>query len=87
MTGWNIEILRFQYQGEQTFEQRLDELKTMFQKIPSVTAEIASNLVQNGYLSLDGLSAAELSDLTSVDGITEEIAKNILKYVNEKTLS
>ena len=49
--------------------------------------EIADNLVSNGFLSLDGVSASELNDLTGIDGIDDEIAAEILQYVNEKKLS
>ncbi|MCM8539608.1 MAG: transcription termination factor NusA [Lentisphaeraceae bacterium] len=87
LTGWNIDIARFQFKEEQTFEQRLEEVKSMFLKIPCVTEEIADNLVSNGYLSLDGVSASELSDLTGIEGIDEEIAAEILQYVTEKKLS
>ncbi|MCH2207254.1 MAG: transcription termination factor NusA [Lentisphaerales bacterium] len=84
LTGWNIEIARFQYEEEQTFEQRLEEVKSMFMKIPGITEEAASNLISNGYLSLDGIGAADVSDLTGIDAIDEEQAQSIIDYVKAK---
>jgi N utilization substance protein A len=87
LTGWNIDITRFKQVEEQTFEQRLEEVKGMFTKIPGITEEIASELVSNGYLSLDGIGASDPSDLANIDGISPEMAEEILQYVKEKLIS
>jgi N utilization substance protein A len=87
LTGWNIEILRHRFEEEKTFENRLEEVKSMFQKIPGVTAEVAQNLVNNGYLSLDGISVSEVTDFINIDGVDEDLATKIIEYAKEKTLS
>jgi transcription termination/antitermination protein NusA len=84
LTGWSIDITRYKFEEEQTFEQRLDEVKAMFMKIPGVTEETAGNLVSNGYLSLDGISATEVKDLSNIEGVDEDLAQVILDYVKEK---
>ena len=87
LTGWEIDISRFQYEEEKSFESRLEEVKAMFQKIDGVSEEIAQNMVNNGYLSLDGIAASEVPDIINIDGIDEELAEVILKYAREKTNS
>ncbi|MCM8533927.1 MAG: transcription termination factor NusA [Lentisphaeraceae bacterium] len=86
LTGWNVDITRFQFEEEQTFEQRLEEVKSMFMKIPGISEEVASKLISNGYLSLDGIGAAEVNDLCNIDGVDEEQAQIIVDYVKEKLL-
>lgn len=87
LTGWNIDITRLKVEEEQTFEQRLEEVKAMFTKIPGITDEIATDLVSNGYLSLDGIGASDPSDLANISGITDDMATEILQYVKEKLIS
>jgi len=87
LTGWNIEITRYKFQEEQTFEQRLEEVKAMFSKIPGISDELASKLIDNGYLSLAGLGAAEVTDLTSISEVSDEEADEILEFVRKKIFS
>ena len=87
LTGWNIEITRFKFEEEQTFEQRLEEVKAMFTKVPGINEEFANSLIDNGYLSFAGLGAAEANDLTSISDISTEEAEEILDYVRKKIFS
>ena len=87
LTGWNVVITRYEFKEEQTFEDRLDEVKSMFSKVEGVSEELADSLVSNGYLSLAGLGAAEASDLTSISEISAEEAEEILEIVRKKIFS
>ena len=87
LTGWNVEITRYEFQEEQTFEDRLEEVKAMFAKVDGISDELAASLVDNGYLSLAGLGAAEASDLTSISDLSAEEAESILEVVRQKIFS
>ncbi|NQZ55925.1 MAG: transcription termination/antitermination protein NusA [Lentisphaeraceae bacterium] len=87
LTGWNVVITRYEFKEEQTFEDRLEEVKAMFAKVEGVSEELADSLVSNGYLSLAGLGAAEASDLTSISEISAEEAEEILEIVRKKIFS
>jgi len=84
LSGWDIEISRYVPEKELTFEERLEEVKGMFTKIPGVDSDVADRLVSNGYLSLDGIGAADPRDLMNIASIDEDTAQSILDYVKEK---
>ena len=46
-------------------------------KIEGIGEERAKKLVASGFLSVDGILAAELEDIAGLEGITEEDAKAI----------
>ena len=55
-----------------------------FTKIQGVGKAKAEALFKNGFDSLEKLKKADLKDLTKVEGITENIAKNIKNQFKEK---
>ncbi len=75
LTGWKIDI-----QEDETainFEKRVAMAVAELAKIEGIGEERAKKLVASGFLSIDGILAAELEDLADLEGITEEDAKAI----------
>ncbi len=72
LTGWKIDI-----QEDETainFEKRVAMAVAELAKIEGIGPERAAKLVHAGFLSLDGLMAAEIEDLTAIEGITPDEA-------------
>ncbi len=75
LTGWKIDI-----QEDETaisFEKRVTMAVAELAKVEGIGEERASKLVHSGFLTLEGILAAELEDLTAIEGITEEDAQAI----------
>lgn len=75
LTGWKIDI-----QEDETainFEKRVAMAVAELAKVEGIGAERAGKLVHSGFLTLEGILAAEVEDLTAIEGITEEDAKAI----------
>ena len=75
LTGWKIDI-----QEDETainFEKRVAMAVAELAKIEGIGEERAKKLVASGFLSVDGILAAELEDIAGLEGITEEDAKAI----------
>ena len=75
LTGWKIDI-----QEDETainFEKRVAMAVAELAKIEGIGEDRAKKLVASGFLSVDGILAAELEDLSAAEGITEDDAKAI----------
>ena len=75
LTGWKIDI-----QEDETainFEKRVAMAVAELAKIEGIGEERAKKLVHSGFLSVEGILAAEVGDLTDIEGITEEEAAAI----------
>ncbi len=58
-----------------------------FTKIKGIGKAKAEALYKKGYTSLDKLKDAKIEELQEIDGITEQLAKNIIDNFKEKTES
>jgi N utilization substance protein A len=54
----------------------------MFSKIPNVSAELAENLVAQGFFTFDDLSVIEPDQLAELGGLTEEQCEEIVAYAD-----
>ncbi|MDF3129932.1 transcription termination factor NusA [Kiritimatiellaeota bacterium B1221] len=75
LTGWKIDISRDE--SAMGFEERVAMAIETLAKIDGIGEEQALVLVQNGFLSLEGIMAAEVSDLVDGDKIDEGTAASI----------
>lgn len=79
LTGWKIDINRQQKEPEvNDFQLKIDQAIQALAKIPGIDNETAKKLVQNGFLSLEGVLAADINDLCDIEGIDEERAQEIV---------
>lgn len=72
LTGWRIDIERDQQ--HLSFEEKVAQAIATLARIEGVGPERAEALVQAGFLTVEGLLAAEIEDLKAVEGFDEETA-------------
>lgn len=75
LTGWKVDITREEV--ELNFEEKVAKAIETLAEIPGVSEEVAIVLVQNGFLSLEGIVAAEVEDLTASEEVDLATAKKI----------
>ena len=82
LTGWKVDIDK-----EVTAEISLaDKMKQAAESLASqlkIENDIAQTLVDNGFLSVDGIQEAEDSDLLEIDGINEDTVKKIKEAASQ----
>ena len=75
ITGWKIDIQK--NEEHIGFEEKVARAVAELASLEGIGNESATNLVQSGFLTLEGILAAELGDLESVEGFTPEIAQQV----------
>jgi len=75
LTGWRIDIRK--REDEASFEQQVTHAIDALAAIPGISREDADLLVQNGFLTDDGILAAEIPYIMEVTGLDEANAKRI----------
>ncbi len=75
LTGWKIDISRDE--SDITFEERVTMAIESLASVDGITQEQALTLVQSGFLTLEGILAAEVSDLADGDTIDATSAAEI----------
>jgi N utilization substance protein A len=84
LTGWKIDINRHEQVERQAFEDKVQHAIDALARIPGIGEECATILVHNGFLSLEGILAADEADLASLDEIGPERAKTIVAAAKEQ---
>jgi transcription termination/antitermination protein NusA len=79
LCGWDIEIMT----GEE-LEEQIDRAVVGFSSLEGVDEDLASGLVEQGYLSYDDLSVIEPDDLMKMGGLTEEQVERIVEQAERK---
>lgn len=75
LTGWRVDIQKDEESMD--FEERVAVAVTKLAAIEGIGDVYAERLVFAGFLTLEGVLAAEMSDLTSIEDISAEQAKAI----------
>ena len=85
LTGWKVDITREEV--ELNFEEKVARAIEGLAAIPGITEDQALNLVQNGFLTLEGLLAAESEDISSeeIDLVAARKIKASAEAYYEKT--
>lgn len=78
LTGWKIDI-----QSESKVEKMAEIARETFQKIDNVDEDLANTLTRLGFLTLEDIYRAELSDLQIIPGVNEEMAENLVNQAKE----
>lgn len=77
LLDWRVNIIS-EEEAQNAFREQIDNtIKTLSETI-SISAETAGALVKNGYLTIDGLKAADPADIKKIEGITEDDLQKIL---------
>lgn len=86
LTGWRIDINRMEKPAEEMgFEDKVHRATEALAQIPGIGPETAEKLVKNGFLTLEGVLAAEAEDLAAIEGFTPERATEILDIARRQT--
>jgi N utilization substance protein A len=75
LTGWRIDIQK--REAAESFEEQVTHAIDSLAAIPGISREDADLLVQNGFLTDDGILAAEIPYIMEVTGLDEANAKRI----------
>ena len=71
LIGWNINFI-IDEDEQESFEEKKAQIVEQLSKMLSIAPEKASLLVNNGYLSMDGLKTAGIKDISAIPGMDEE---------------
>jgi N utilization substance protein A len=75
ITGWKIDIIK--EEAEVSFEEKVATAVAKLAAVEGIGPERAEQLVHAGFLTLEGILAAELSDLEAVEGFDAETAQSV----------
>jgi N utilization substance protein A len=75
LTGWKIDIHKDE--ADIGFEEKVAMAVANLAKVEGIGVDHAQKLVHAGFLTLEGVLAADVSDLTQVEGFDEETAKSV----------
>jgi len=84
LTGWRIDINKHEGVEKQGFEDKVQRATEALAQIPGIGAEAAPKLVAHGFLTLEGILAADEEDIAAVEGFDEAVAKRILAAAHEQ---
>ncbi len=79
LTGWRIDIGKHEDAEKDAFADKVQRAIDALARIPGIGPEIAPQLVQHGFLTLEGILAADKEDLTAIEGIDEVRAEEVLQ--------
>lgn len=71
LIGWNINFVTDDAEEKETFEEKKARIVGQLSKMLSITPDKAALLVNNGYLSMDGLKTAGMKDISAIEGMDE----------------
>jgi len=83
LIGWRIDIQKDE--SEITFEEKLEKAVASLATVDGISRENAETLVNSGFLSVEGILAAEISDLIETTGMDEETANAVYAAANAST--
>jgi len=75
LTGWKIDIQKDE--ADVSFEEKMAEAIGNLAAVEGITQEDAEKLIGSGFLTVEGIVAAELADLETVAGFDAETASKI----------
>jgi N utilization substance protein A len=78
LTGWRIDINKHVEEARIQFEDKIQHAIEALARIEGIGSDVAPVLVRNGFLSLEGILAAELEDLAGLENVGPERAAEIL---------
>ncbi|OGV68455.1 MAG: hypothetical protein A3K19_10105 [Lentisphaerae bacterium RIFOXYB12_FULL_65_16] len=84
LTGWRIDINKHEQPERLGFEDKVLRAIEALAKIPGIGVEAAPKLVQNGFLTLEGILAGQEDDIAAIEGFDLETAKRIMVAAREQ---
>ena len=75
LTGWKVDIQKDE--GDITFEEKIARATDQLAAVEGIGREHAEKLVASGFLTLEGILAAEIQDLVDVEGFDADVAQQV----------
>ena len=75
LTGWKVDIQKDE--GDITFEEKISRATDQLAAIEGIGRDHAEKLVASGFLTLEGILAAEIQDLVDVEGFDADVAQQV----------
>lgn len=75
LTGWKVDIQKDE--GDITFEEKIARATDQLAAVEGIGREHAEKLVASGFLTLEGILAAEITDLVDVEGFDADVAQQV----------
>ncbi|MEI6421493.1 MAG: transcription termination factor NusA [Lentisphaerota bacterium] len=79
LIGWKININSDEPVVEVSFEEKLGQTISSLSDTLNLDKEIAGKLVSAGFLSVDSLKSAEVSDLSKIQGLSEDDVQKVVE--------
>jgi transcription termination/antitermination protein NusA len=80
LVGWDIEVMT-----QEELDEQLSRAVQAFSEVPGCNAELAENLVAQGFLSFDDLSVIEPDQLAEMGGLTDEQCNSIVDFAERES--
>lgn len=84
LTGWRIEIKSLGSEEKTEFESKVRQAVTSLAEQLELPEDLAAKLVDNGFVSVEGILEADENDLAAIEGIDSEAAEKIMEAVRNK---
>ena len=75
LTGWKVDIQKDE--GDITFEEKISRATDQLAAVEGIGRDHAEKLVAAGFLTLEGILAAEIQDLVDVEGFDADVAQQV----------
>ena len=75
LTGWKVDIQKDE--GDITFEEKISRATDQLAAVEGIGRDHAAQLVAAGFLTLEGILAAEIQDLVDVEGFDADVAQQV----------
>ena len=75
LTGWKVDVQKDE--GDITFEEKITRATDQLAAVEGIGRENAQHLVAAGFLTLEGILAAEIQDLVDVEGFDADTAQKV----------
>lgn len=83
LINWTVNIITSEDEKEESFEEKKGKTITSLSEILHIEPIIAEKLVNNGFLSVEGLKEIDASELSAIPGIEENEVKIIEEALKE----
>ena len=80
LVGWDIEVMT-----REELDEQLERTVMAFTEVPHITAELAENLVSQGFLSFDDLSIIEPDELAEMGELTAAQCDEIVEFAEKES--
>ncbi len=75
LTGWKVDIQKDE--ADISFEEKISRATDQLAAVEGIGREHAEKLVASGFLTLEGILAAEIQDLVDVEGFDADVAQQV----------